>query len=286
MSVESGRLGLVNGESTVRQWNISRQGNPVSGIASNTRSGTVRRPGVNDWSGSFNNYGGVPLKLPGDTFTFDGYTAPDSGTGGTAGDVWSGNAIVDSIAMTWNWASGEMLSYVTNFSGNGELTVGTDTHSDSTDPAIFIPCGTKIDYGASASETEWDNLVQAVLTITAANVAFANSSTVASGSCWTQRKAGPIDWTLAVTEQNNAGLPSAIDIEESERFRLWVDSSDYWELEWGIVGDFSGLDVNRESGAIIQRTVNISMDGHDGSSLGKIVLPGASTPWWPDDFPG
>ena len=221
------------------------------------------------------------MLLPGDTFSFSGYSAPDDDVGGNAGKIWAGNAIVDQLVVNWNWSTGEIINMGINFSGNGALAVSDGTHSDATDPDVPIPCGTKITYGDPlVLETEWDNLVSAVLTITAENQAYVNSSSVISGECWTQRKPGNIDWTLAVTEQNNEGLATEIDIAADEEFRLYVDDTDFWLLKWGHVGDVSGLTVDRETGAIMQRTVNIAMNGFN-PDVGEITLPGAGSSWWP-----
>jgi hypothetical protein len=46
------------------------------------------------------------------------------------------------------------------------------------------------------------------------------------------------------------------------------------------VRDFSGITVNRETGAIIARTINVDMAAYYGSNAGQILLPGG-TQFWP-----
>lgn len=286
MAVHSGRFGVLNGVSTVRNWSINDLSSPQRFVASNTLGGSGRRPGARDWNGSYGAYGGNPGVMPGEAFSFSGYAAPDNDTAGGVGTIWAGTAIVDSVAITWNWANQEIISHVVNFSANGALTSSASQTalSDATTVDAPAPCGTKITYGTPGSGgfgTDWENLVQAVLTITAENQTYVNTDTVVSSECWTFRKAGPIDWTLAVTEQNSDGLPTDVDIAQDEEFQILVDETDFWHLKWGHVGDASGLTVDRETGAIIERTVNIAMSGFVGGSTGNITVPGAVSDWWP-----
>lgn len=271
----SGKYGVLNGQSTCRNWGVNDISSPQAYKASNTKGGTGRVAGNRDWNGNFANYGGVPVLLPGDAFNFAGYTAPTSGVAGTDGYVWSGPAIVDQLSVNWSWANGEIITHACNISGNGALaSASAAALVDETDPTVPPICGTKITYNAAI---EWENLLTAALTITAANQAYVNSST----ACWTKRDSGPIDWSLAVTEQNHAGLPAALAIGSDVELKLYINATEFWHLKFGHVGESTGLVVDRESGVIIQRTVNIAMNVYASAEFGKITLPGAGTDWWP-----
>lgn len=278
MSVRAGAFCVINGVSTGRSWSIAETSDARSFVASNTSQGTGRRPGNKDWSGSYEAYGSPTVK-PGDIFTFEGYIGSD----GVAESSYSGSAIIDSIAITWNWAAGDIISHVVNFSGNGEPTGwGTTVYTDTTDVNAPGICGAKIQYGDInlSTETDWENVTQAVLTLTRENQAYVNSST----NCWNARVAGPaLDFTLAVTEQNSEGLPASLEIGSDEIVNLFINSTEYWELRKCHVDGASGLSVNRETGAIVQRTVNLSMSGLylDGSTptVGSIKSPGGATYW-------
>jgi len=275
MGVHGGKFAVVNNQASMRSWTINDVFANPKAVASNTKSGHARRQGIHSWTGSFMQYGTVPTVLPGEKFTFTGFTCPTDDVSAT-GEHYTGTAIVDSIAMAWDWKSGAILSYTTNFSGHLGLTKALHAvYTDSGTP-IFLPStGTKITYDASGDVT-WANLVQATLTINAANVNYVNSSTAGE----TGRSAGPIDWTLAVTEENEAPhtvvIPGAI-----LKFKVWVDDTNFWALNYGRVAGYSNLKVDRETQAIIQKTVNIEMAGYaDAGTAGLITLPGAGSNWW------
>lgn len=292
----SGKFGVVNGNSTVRNWNVNETMAPAPFIASNTKGGRGRKRGIKDFTGGFQHYGGIPTVMPGDVFQFKGFTAPDNDQPNGTGTVIQGNAIVDNIAVTWNWSNGEAIQTQVNFSGDGALEA-LDSQAallDNTNPQVQDICGGRIEvcesldpigstsgYGSlSGGCTPWENLEQVVLTISADNQSYVNSST----NCWTRRKPGPIDWALAVTEQETArhgGIFDKIRRGNHVELNLYVDATQYWWLQWGIVHDFTGLNVDRETGAIISRTVNLAMSGFVNNNAGRIRVPGASSNWWP-----
>jgi hypothetical protein len=294
----SGKFGVVNGQSTVRNWSIGETMAPAPFVASNTKGGTGRRTGVKAWAGSFNQFGGIPTVLPGQLFAFAGYTAPDNDTLAGVGTKYSGQAIIDQLVVNFDWTSGAVINTQSSFSGHLALTVedGAAALADNTDPDVPSVCCAKIEVGGMGMEDcsvsepesslgdasdEWENLAQATLTITAANQSFVNSST----NCWTGRKPGNIDWTLAVVEQQTqrfGGIYEKIKRGNSVELKLFIDDENYWWLKWGMVHDFSDITVERESGAIIARTVNISKNGFLNGNTGLIRLPGAGSNFWPE----
>lgn len=282
MTILSGRHAVVNGVSSVRNWTINNTQTAAKFVASNTLLGTGRRKAVRSWTGSFGGYGGVPTVLPLSSFSFAGYCGPTDGVSGN-GITYSGTALVDSLTITWDWNAGAILSWVCNFSGHLALTKASASHSDTTDPEVPGSCGTKITYsdaGEDPEDIEWPNLVTATLTLNSPSIPYVNSSTIVSGACWTGRKAGIFDWTLAVTEQNDDRI-AALEIGEDKALKLWIDDTDYWVLNWGHIEGYSGLQSNRETGAIIQRTVNLSMNGFLDGDTGAVTLPGAMSNLWP-----
>ena len=284
MGIHSGRFGKINGINTVRNWNLSETMTPAMYVASNTRFGHGRKEGVRQWNGSFGVFGAAPIVMPGDFLAFEGYTAPTTDVDGDPGKTYAGSAYIDSVQLTWNWNSGELLAHMVNFSGHLGLTVGDDTVVDVVEPDPERVCGTKITYdpAGGGGEVEITNLVQAQLTLSCPNVPYVNSST----NCLTGRKKGIVDWTLALTHQGEE-RDVALDIGDDLDLRLYIDATQFWRLTWGHVHDYSGLQVDPESGAIIQRTINISMNGFlAGASspgpVGAIRVPGASSDWWPE----
>ena len=275
MAVHGGKHALVNGKPSVRTWSISDSHTPAKGVASNTKNGTLRRPGVMDWSGSYGAYGATPIVMPGDAFSFIGYTAPDDDVSGI-GQTYEGNAIVDNVVISWNWANGEMLSHVVNFAGDLQLTHTSGIYVDDSLPEALSVCGTKLEYDLdNTGYVELDNILSMQLTLSCALQTYVNSST----ACWTGRKAGPIDWTLAITQQDNIRA-EIFDKGDRCKWKLFIDDTKFWELIWGQVRDFSGITCDRETGAILQRSINVDMDCHDGTDDGSVTNP-LGTVWWP-----
>jgi hypothetical protein len=285
MSKRSGRWAVVDGQSTVRQWGINILSEPKPYVASNTRGGTGRVRGVRDWNGSFGAYGHTPLLLPGEFFEFSGYTAPSDDTEGGSGPIYTGPAIVDSLALVWNWGSGDIQSYTVNFSGNGEVEESDGTMSDVTEPTVppFDDVSIFIDEGddegsGSGSFAEWCDLVSATLTLSSPNKSSVNSC---SGG-WRTRSPGPIDWTLSVSAEEVSRIALPFDIGDDVRLRIKVGDgeNDRWLLRWAHVVDMTGLTLNRETGDYAQMTINFGMAGFVNGQTGLISAPGA-TQWWP-----
>lgn len=279
MGVHGGKFGVVNGQSTVRDWSVNDIQTPAVARASNTKNAPVRKQGVHDWSGSFNAFGAIPVVMPGESFSFSGYTAPDNDVSGN-GEVGAGTALVDSVVITWNWGSSEIVGYVVNFSGHLALTWSSSSHSDLSTPDTPPVCGTKVQVDPGGGYVDLPNLTQAVLTLSATNPTYVNSSTIVGGVCWTGRKAGPIDWTLALTQQDTQRVSGPFSIGDDLKFKIFSDATNFWDLWWGHIRDFTGLQVNRETGAVIQRTVNVDWNSYNGG-YGRVRKPAAGVDWWP-----
>lgn len=276
MGVHSGKFGMVNGQSAVRNWSVNLTSAPKKYVASHTAQGPGRKRGIQDWTGSFGCYGGKPIIMPGDTFTFAGFTAPTTGVEATNGDVYSGSAIVDSVALTWNYETGDIISHVVNFGGNGAWAKTASHYEDATDPDLN-EC---IDISAKVDGETLDNVTQITLTITAENKTYVNSSTAG----WTKRLAGTIDATLAVGLHDTNPDGFVTGLGDDNEFKLFVNADDFWLLRWFKFKDINGLNVNREGGDVIAFTANFEMSGLDAdNAVGCIVLPGETTAWWGED---
>jgi hypothetical protein len=283
VGVHSGKFALVDGIDTVRNWTINEQQAPARGIASNTAFGPLRRVGVRSWSGSFTRYGGLPLLMPGDLFTFKGYGAPVTDVVGEDGMVYDGQAMVGSVGLAWDWQGAGLLVETYNFAGHLELSKDDSAPAflDASLPSPNESCGTKIQYSVGGGAyTDFENLTAAQLNIQCALQAYVNSSTVN----WTGQKAGPIDWNMSLSQQDERRVAGVPDIGDDVKLKCFIDATLFWELLWGHVRDFTGIDANRESGAILARTINVDMTANEasGGALGAIDLPGA-TQWWPVD---
>jgi hypothetical protein len=291
MGVHSGKFFYLNGIDTAGSFSISEQNAASVSRASNTKFAPVRRKGVFTWNGNYQKYGGMPLHMPGDIFSFSGYTAPDNDVAGTAGVIYSGSAIVDSVALNFDWTTGAIIDHNVSFSGHLALTRTSGTMSDATTPdmpPIAVSAGIKwiSGLGDISSPNSLPNIATATLNFSAANQAYVNSSTVISGDIWTGRKAGVPDLNMSCTVQDNvrgvSGLPEKGD---DIKLKLYINATEFFEIWWLHVRDYTGATYDRRSGAIVQATMNADWNGYftDGTE-GKVVLPDTSEWFPPTDF--
>lgn len=281
MGVHSGKFGVVNGVTGVTNWTIEDEQELTKFVNSATALGAGRNEGVESWSGSYTQHDIQPAAMPGDTIAFVGYTAPTTDVAGTNGILYTGNAVVESVQITWDWTTNAKITIVTAFTGDLALAAAAGIAPVDAGPvAAASTSGGKLEFGVDiiTAQTLWDNVTQAVLTITAENTTFVNSSTIVATVMWTGVKAGTIDWTLAVTEEDD--IRTKLIKGELTELRLYVNATEFYELIQGRVKDVTGISVDVESGAIVSQTINIEMAASDAAGLlGTIKLPDTTTFW-------
>lgn len=283
MTVHSGKWAAIDSFDTIRQWTINEVSTPARAIASNTGFAPVRKKGVRRWSGSYQAYGGVPALMPGEVGAFIGYGAPTDDVSG-AGLRYTGNIMCDSAAITFNWRTGEIIGHTVNFSGHLALAYASGAAvldaivPDM--PSIALCAKPTWKPAASGAHAALPNVSQITLNFSAANQEYLNTDTVVSGTIWAGRKAGPIDWSAAIQQDDDERITGVPQIDDDIELKIFVDATTFWYLKWGHVRDYSNITANRETGAILSRAINIDMTAHDGTALGIIQKPGAIT-WWP-----
>lgn len=279
MSVLSGRYGTINGIPAVRNWQIGKDGNLSRFVNSATAAGSGRKKGVGQWGGSYASHGGIPAVMPSEFFSFVGYTAPTSGVLGTVGQAYTGSAIVDALGINWNWVGGQVLEHQVSFGGHLALT-SVPVNAAVLDATVSDPEAvglTLIKYSADdgVTWTTLTDLTQASLQFQASNSQYVNSSTYSN----TGRVPGPIDWSASIGVEANL-LGHGLTQFNDYMWRFYVNATECYELKWGMVKAFSGLQVSPESGQVISHSINIEMSAAVDAALGHIKLPDAST-WWP-----
>lgn len=283
MTVHGGKLGAIDAFDTIAMWSLNETQTPGRGIASNTRFAPVRKAGARAWTGTYKGYGGQPAMMPGQIAAFVGFGAPTNDISGN-GLRYSGNIMADSVAITWNFRTGELISHTVNFSGHLALAIADGAQvTDVTIPDMPSVVLSKIQWkpAASGALADFPNVSQATLTLSAQNQSYVNSGTVISGKLWTGRVAGPIDWTFALQQDDDVRVGATVpQIADDIQIKAFINATEFWLLNWGHVRDYTGLQVNLETGAILARTVNIDMTAHDGTTLGVITKPD-TTNWWP-----
>ena len=273
MGAFSGKFGTVNTVPAVRQWQISDTITLPEYVASNTLRGKGRKSGISDWSGSYQAYGGQPAVMPGTSFSFAGYTAPENETLAGTGVVKSGTAVVSSVAIVWDFAANNVISHTVNFEGNSALSSNPagSPYDDAADPVVYTPgeCPAIVDEDTD----EVTHVTTATLTISSSNPSYANSST----SQGQRRKSGIIDFTLSITREDSTFFYSkGADVE----LNLYVTPTLFWVLKWAKVQDYTNFVINPETGAIISHTMNFAMNGFKvGTGPGNIILPDTNLYW-------
>jgi len=259
---------------------------------SNTQGGMLRRPGIRSGTGTFN-AGGASLQVfPGDTFRFVGFTGPaDAYTPGSEGETYECLAIVQSVTVTINWVTRDIISYVVNFQTVGEVVESTGAYSDLTYPDAPSASAASVkvvgvdgsDSGSDAGSGEEVSLCveTLTLTLTAANVTYANSCT----GGWMEAKPGNLDWNVSMVlpESSLAAMPYAAG--DFVHLRIYVDETRYWDLKWGIAAGFSNFVVNRQTSEIETWTSVLQMTSHTldpADGIGHVRVPGhPDEDWWP-----
>lgn len=269
MGVISGKRAVMASVGSLRRWTIRRNIDPKSAYASSTDGMPIVVVGNKDWSGSAEFYGYTPAIMPGAGFTFQGN--PDTGTTG----IWTGTAIVDSISVSIPVESGEPISGVINFSGNGELTTSTATISDATSPTMYPSKSRAVLFAG----TDVANVVQMDFTISAANQQYATGGSSGTSGI-IKRVAGNL--SASGSFRVKEGLPSAVLAYGTfDILKYYVTASLFWEFKYAVIGgnDHQG---ERESGAIPTYTYDWTYSGfsEDGATKGYIKNP-ATTAFWP-----
>lgn len=294
MSYHSGKFAVVNGVGAVVSWGIEDDSDTKEVINSQTYAMPMQLDGVNHWSGSIEQDGANPVAglMPGKTFAFEGYTAPDNDTAGGTGSIYSGNIMVERMTLTLNWETGDIEKIGYEFQGALGLTYASGQAAifDTSTPTYYgcksLP-KPKITVATSAGSwipgalTDWPYITQLTLTLSNEIQPVVNAST----GGLTDRKAGPWKLEVSVTEQEV--LRSLYEKDNILGLQIPVDPSftNYWYIKWLHVKNFTGQTFNRETGAIISRSVSLPFQAFNKETtpvLGSINLPGSpGVDWWP-----
>ena len=275
MSVLSGIGGAINGVTQLRTWQIDPKTDLASYASSNTLQAMAAMEGNTDWTGSYSAYGSTPVSMPTEALSFAGSI---DGTNGA-----TGTAIVDSVEISWDIEGAKPIEHVVNFSGNGALTIEADASADASVTLPLPSKGRKVELGTLVDAPVWTEVsdVRTIkLTISANNKAYASSSS--SGGML--RLAGNIDCgvSYSVYAGDWAALPT---LNQLTAIRLYDAAATFWLINWMIVGETTGLQVDREGAGLVGATINlkhlpIATIDAGGLTAGTITNP-ATSEWWP-----
>lgn len=293
MSYHSGKFAVVHNVPALVSWSIEDDSDTKEVINSQTYGITHQLDGVDHWSGSIEQNGSTPVAglMPGLVYAFQGYTAPDNDTAGGTGSIYSGNIMVERMTLTYNWETGDVEKIGYEFQGVLGLSFATGqvALTDTSTPTYYgckslpkpkITVATSGGSWIPGSLTDWPYITQLTMTISNEIQPIVNASTAGQ----TDRKAGPWKLEVAVTEQEV--LRSLFERNNILGLQIPVDPSftNYWYIKWLHVKNFTGIQFNRETGAIISRNISLPFQAYDREAspvLGSITLPGAGSDWWP-----
>ena len=297
---------------TLTNWNVSATADTKSFTASNTQGGTGRRTGNLDWSGSVKQLLAWPLDesmMPaGSMWDFVGYFAPTTGVVGTAGPGVGGPVFTESVVLAIDWTASSIIEWTTNFSGNGELLwldAGDTSFPvppvDNTFPVAISSKDTSLEiavYNPVTSSIVWTPFCTDKCTITFKANLYPFSDSCTGG--FVHKVTGTKDWTAVVTMNDpnmNHLVSTGVDLRQNEFVGLRVVFAAYLggippiELLWGLTKDFSNINVDIATGAMISYDVQIDMSADGGPNTGitnsSCRFPsgpvGLGTPfqWWP-----
>lgn len=258
-----GRHGYVNGLPQIRNWSLNWNRALETRYHSATKAGPQRIVGVEDWTGTFEGFGGNPGVFPGDNIDLKLFAGPSDGVYGHTGVVYQGTGIIDSLTITWNFQPNASIGYSIGFSADSCLTLDENEYYDTSEFCEASMCQLKLDIadacnvetgtgtGTEADEiladplvfVEIGNVQTATLTITARNNTIVNSST----NCCTQRERGIIEWTLSIVDQEQYPI---WEHANWYAFKLYNKSASFWDLKYGMLQDINDIRVEPETGAI------------------------------------
>jgi len=274
----SGRFAAVNGVGNVMKWQLTEAVDEDVIRNSATRGGTSRLFCGRDSTGSIECDGGIPFVMPGEVFSFVGYTSPTTGVYGTAGMRYSVSAMCTQLTVVWDYTANKAVRYTVQFGGMGALTVGSGAAVlDST--TVMKQCSRSCVMVYGSAVDLCPNRTTVTLTMTSAVTVRSDASTAG----WKVREAGPLDWNLAIVTHGHDkfSLAPGSYIEDLKLAVNEVPDS-FWFND-AIVGQTTDITLTADGSAIDTQTVNLHMSANDSSgAIGFIRRPGElSADFWP-----
>lgn len=263
----------------VKKWSVADKADSPTFVCSTTRGAKSRVIGNKDWSGSWEGHGDTPPVKAGDAITFTGVIG---GTPGSQIGV-SGSAIVKDVTVTIDQKSGAPIMYTVNFEANGALsesgTLNVTAPSSFPTPKTSKGCAVLLaDPAASPSFTELADVQSVTIKMSVDLLPYVSSTTAGQN----KRVVGNFDCEVTVSCFFDA-LTDLPALNAIKQFKIMVDDTLFWDVRWAMVTGRSGIDCDRETGAIVGATITaglVTAATYSGSNHGGYVKDPATTAVW------
>ena len=257
-------------ESTTAGWKVRDLSQSAHCPASNTLGGDQTTAGNSDWFGFYRNYGHTPIVFPGDTFAFLGSIKKPAGGAISA----SGDAICQRLTLHVPGEQGGNIQYQVELAGNGALTYGADSLTDSSNVAAVNAAGRKASWGGADAEVDVPETRLMRLAFGTRNRPYAGS-----GLPGVMRRVESITYAQWVYQcyTDDATL---IPVRGSTGIlRFYVTATTYWELKWVRVELIDEFGAEIEGQKNVGYTVAGSWLARLGTETGYIKDPSGVNRW-------
>ncbi len=283
MPIKTGIGGATDGVDAMRSWTVDYDEDAAKAIASNTQGTEIVLPGNTQWGGNYSAYGDTPPHMPG--VVIEEFKGSQDGALGV-----HGNAKSEKITLVVDIASGGIIGFVTDFIGDGVLTIGASVASDASDAAPPTVIGTKLKLAVASGSMSFAELTDVgigVITLVLERpvATYIDSST--GGTRKTTADIGNLTGSLTFTA--NYGDASDLPIiGEYYGAQIFVNATEFWAVKFLRCVKVGPFMANREANPpeILNATIEMAFSGFvtagDASYLsGEIVDPNLDSYWTP-----
>ena len=272
MSIRTGKDGSVDGISCLTQWQVSRTAALTKYAASCTDRGTGATSGNINESGSLSGLGGNPPITPGVPFAFVGIADQTPSEFRSYG----GTVLPLSLSINCDKEGGGNINWSSNFGVQGELTPGTAAAA-AIDPSEYnVHPGASDVADASTLDTDGtDEVPIAGFRKWSLSISVPEKTYVQNGLVY--RQAGNLECSVSIDVYSEDLRNALTDPNTLRILKLFVDDTDFWNLEWVRWSDASNFVVNRGTQDLMGYTLNAMWTSvSDQSALGHITRPGGA----------
>lgn len=219
-----------------------------------TKGGRQRLKGVEDWNGTWNEYGVVPAFYPGEEVVFYGSQQGSKG--------WQGSALVTQVVINLPVGTKGPPTVEGTFRGVGELNLSsTETVDLPADPTSIDPTPQTCVKLSTLSNSPDYGLIQSgtndiTITLSIEDQAFHDCSS--SGFMDALEGLWDANVTYSRYVEDTDSLPT-----EGQGYHVRVPTNaagtEYWQFEYMRVGAMSDIMFNRETGELLNVTIPLEM---------------------------